>query len=71
MLNRAFGDIPQGEYESATEKFTNIPDWAKTELEEVFKSGIIDADDKGMLNTYEYVTAEEMESFINNVIAVF
>lgn len=71
MLSRAFGDIPQGEYESATEKFTNIPDWAKTELEEVFKSGIIDADDKGMFNTYEYVTAEEMESFINNVIAVF
>ena len=71
MLNRAFGDIPQGEYETVTNEFTNIPDWAKTELEEVFKSGIIDTDDKGMFNTDEYVTAEEMESFINNVIAVF
>lgn len=45
MLKRAFGDLPEPTGHNArialvADEFTDIPDWAKPELEDVFDAGI-------------------------------
>ena len=76
MLDRAFGGIPEikgyNKYIAIPqENFTDIPDWAETELADVFASGIVAGKAEGIFAPDDNVTAEEMKLFIQRVFRVF
>ncbi len=76
MLKRAFGEIPEiegaNEYIAfPAETFTDIPDWAETELSDVFDSGIVAGKAEGIFAPDDNVTTGEMELFIERMYRVF
>lgn len=76
MLERAFGDLPHPTGHNArvaipAETFTDVPDWAKTELADVFDAGIVAGTAPGIFSPDENVTAGQMKRFIERVYALF
>lgn len=76
MLRRAFGEIPEikgaNKYIAfPAETFTDIPEWAKTELSDVFASGIVAGKSEGIFAPDDNVTTDEMELFIERMYRVF
>ncbi len=76
MLRRAFGEIPEikgaNKYIAfPAETFTDIPDWAKTELADVFDAGIVAGKSEGIFAPDDNVTKDEMELFIQRMYRVF
>ncbi len=76
MLRRAFGEIPEikgaNKYIAfPAETFTDIPDWAKTELSDVFDAGIVAGKSEGIFAPDDNVTKDEMELFIQRMYRVF
>ncbi len=76
MLNRAFGGFPQlrGNNLRAAiprEEFTDIPEWARPELEPVFDAGIAAGTAEGIFSPDENVTAEQMELFVERVFTIY
>ena len=76
MLSRAFGKLPEPLGHNArvalqSGAFTDIPDWAKTELQPVLDAGIAAGTADGIFSPYDDVTKEQMELFIKRVYALF
>ncbi len=76
MLKRAFGEIPEikgaNKYIAfPAETFTDIPDWAQTELSDVFASGIVAGKSEGIFAPDDNVTTDEMKLFIERMYRVF
>ena len=69
MLKRAFGGFPvltgnNLRIAIPKESFTDIPDWAETELSDVFDAGIAAGTEDGKFSPDEPVTKEQMKLFI-------
>ena len=76
MLKRAFGDIPEIKGANAylaipTEDFTDIPEWAQTELDDVFAAGIVAGKAEGIFAPDDNVTVDQMDLFIERMYRVF
>ncbi|MCI9086024.1 MAG: peptidase [Clostridia bacterium] len=76
MLKRAFGELPEPTGHNKrvailTEEFTDIPEWAETELSEVFNAGIAAGTGEGVFSPDELVTKRQMELFIERVYSLF
>lgn len=76
MLKRAFGTLPESVGHNkrvgyTAENFNDIPDWAKSELKNVFDSGIVAGTGDGIFSPNENVTKEQMQLFISRVFALF
>ncbi len=76
MLKRAFGTLPvptghNKRVALSSEDFTDIPQWAQSELESVFDSGIAAGTAKGIFTPDANVTKEQMELFIKRVYALY
>ena len=76
MLKRAFGELPEPTGHNArvaipAENFTDIPEWAQTELADVFDAGIVAGTAEGIFSPDENVTTGQMELFIERVYSLF
>lgn len=76
MLKRAFGDLPSPTGHNArvaipAENFTDIPEWAVSELGDVFDAGIVAGTSEGIFSPDENVTKEQMQLFIERVYSLF
>lgn len=76
MLSRAFGKLPELTGHNAraalrSGDFTDIPDWAKTELAPVLDAGIAAGTADGIFSPYDDVTKEQLEMFIKRAYALF
>lgn len=76
MLKRAFGKMPElTEYTKRVaipkENFTDIPNWAEDELDDVFNAGIVAGTSDGIFSPDENVTDTQMNLFIDRTYAVF
>lgn len=75
MLERAFGKLPAPKGDNArsgytASSFTDIPAWAKTELSNVFATGIVAGTSATTFSPNEYVTEHQMQLFIQRVYAL-
>ena len=75
MLSRAFGTLPTPVGDNARSgysaaNFTDIPDWAKTELSNVFNAGIVAGTSATTFSPDANVTLEQMSLFISRVFAL-
>lgn len=76
MLKRAFGDLPEPTGHNArvalkAEEFTDIPEWAQPELENVFNAGIAAGTAENTFSPYDDVTKNQMNIFIRRVYALY
>ena len=75
MLSRAFGTLPELTGHNArvalkSGDFTDIPDWAKPELQPVLDAGIAAGTAEGIFSPSDDVTKEQMNLFIQRVYAL-
>lgn len=73
MLNRAFGTLPESSTSGAlsVDTFTDIPEWAKPEMEKILQSGIVQESSAGLFDPNETINAEQMEMYINRALELF
>lgn len=76
MLSRAFGTLPELTGHNArvalkSGDFTDIPDWAKPELQPVLDAGIAAGTADGIFSPSDDVTKEQMNLFIQRVYALY
>ena len=76
MLSRAFGTFPEltghnKRVALTSGDFTDIPDWAKSELQPVLDAGIAAGTADGVFSPYDDVTKEQLELFIKRAYALF
>ena len=76
MLSRAFGTLPELTGHNArvalkSGNFTDIPDWAKSELQPVLDAGIAAGTAEGIFSPSDDVTKEQMNLFIQRVYALY
>lgn len=75
MLSRAFGELPAPTGDSlrlgnASATFTDLPEWAVAELDNVFHSGIVAGTGDGKFMPSSNITTEQMQLFIRRVWAL-
>lgn len=75
MLNRAFGALPKPVGDNAraaypAANFTDVPEWAKNELQNVFDAGIVAGTSASTFSPDEPVTAAQMKLFIQRAWAL-
>ena len=75
MLQRAFGPLPQPLGDNARKaypaaNFTDVPDWAATELESVLAAGIVAGVSATAFSPQAYVTGQQLELFIDRTYAL-
>lgn len=75
MLERAFGKLPAPKGDNArsgysASNFTDVPAWAKKELENVFSSGIVAGTSATTFSPNNKVTMHQMELFIRRTYAL-
>lgn len=75
MLSRAFGTLPTPVGDNArsgydASNFTDVPDWAKSELANVFQTGIVAGTSATTFSPDQNVTLDQMELFIGRVFAL-
>lgn len=75
MIKRAFGELntPKGHYQrvyETTVTFTDIPDWAKVEVEELCKAGVLEGTASGELGISEPITKQEVQQIISRIYAL-
>jgi len=76
MLKRAFGKLPEisGHNKRVAypkEEYTDIPAWAKSELDSIFDAGVASAGKDGMFDSDSPVTEDEMNKMIKRVYSIF
>lgn len=76
MLSRAFGTLPELTGHNArvalkSGDFTDIPEWAKSELQPVLDAGIAAGTSEGIFSPSDDVTKEQMNLFIQRVYALY
>lgn len=76
MLSRAFGTLPELTGHNArvalkSGDFTDIPDWAKPELQPVLDAGIAAGTAEGIFSPTDDVTKEQMNLFIQRAYALY
>jgi|GEM_PF-77284 len=74
MLRRAFSELPKLDtnrlYSYIADgdvSFSDIPQWAETDVDALIASGLLVNEDDGMLNVREYVTADDMDILLRRV----
>ncbi len=69
MLNRAFGTLPETSDSQilSVEAFADMPTWAKPEMTEILKSGIVEE----VFSSDEILYAEQMEMYIERAVKLF
>ncbi|MDO4270071.1 MAG: M13-type metalloendopeptidase [Eubacteriales bacterium] len=75
MLQRAFGELPSPVGDNARKgypasNFTDIPNWAKSELKSVFEAGIVAGTSATAFSPDESVTMNQLNKFINRTYAL-
>lgn len=75
MLQRAFGELPAPKGDSAraavdASAFTDVPNWAKTQLKNVLDAGIVTANAEGNFGPRDTVSRQELETLIGRVYAL-
>lgn len=75
MLSRAFGDLPEPVGDSArwaydAGNFTDIPAWAKEELEDVWTAGIVAGTTATTFSANAPMTEEQLDTLIRRVYAL-
>ena len=75
MLSNAFGKLPKpvGDSERIAfpaAQFTDVPNWAKTTLENVFQAGIVSGTSDTTFSPKGTVTEEELDLLIRRVYAL-
>lgn len=76
MLSRAFGTLPELTGHNArvalkSGNFTDIPEWAKPELQPVLDAGIAAGTAEGIFSPTDDVTKEQMNLFIQRAYALY
>ncbi len=76
MLRRAFGELPELKGNSErmaypSSNFTDIPGWAKEELQDVLGSGIIAGTSETTFSPNDNLTMEQLDLFIRRIYALF
>ncbi len=71
MLKRAFGTLPNSSSSISIDTFTDIPEWAKSEMTEVLQSGIVEETSDGLFYPNETINAEQMKIYINQALELF
>ncbi|MCD7905323.1 MAG: M13 family metallopeptidase [Clostridiales bacterium] len=76
MLDRAFGDYPEIKGSSLITnntgaEYTDLPDWAKTEMSQVLAAGITDGTSRSTFGINENVTEAGLQKYLKRVYAVF
>lgn len=73
MLNRAFGTLPESSTSGvlSVDTFTDIPEWAKPEMEKILQSCIVQESSAGLFDPNETINAEQMEMYINRALELF
>lgn len=73
MLNRAFGTLPESSTSGvlSVDTFTDIPEWAKPEMEKILQSGIVQESSAGLFDPNETINTEQMEMYINRALELF
>ncbi|MGN1059698.1 MAG: M13-type metalloendopeptidase, partial [Clostridia bacterium] len=76
MLGRAFGDLPELKGNNLRlaipkESFTDIPQWAETELAPIFDAGIVAGTGEGQFSPDAPVTIGQMKTFIDRVYTLY
>lgn len=76
MFGRAFGDLPApvGNYARhamTTLTFSDVPDWAKQDVDKLIKAGILIGTDDGTMNANSNVTTGELDTMIRRAYALF
>ena len=76
MLGRAFGELPQLVGDNLRvaipkESFTDIPQWAQSELAPIFDAGIVAGTGEGKFSPDDPVTVGQMETFIDRVYTLY
>lgn len=74
MLRRAFGELPALEsnrlYSFIAEKdvsFSDLPAWAKDDVDQLIASGLLTNTDDGMLHAGQYITKVEAQTLLRRV----
>ena len=75
MLQRAFGNLPAPKGDSArwavdASAFTDVPNWAGKQLENVLSAGIAAPNEEGNLGPRDTVSRQELENLIGHVYAL-
>lgn len=75
MLERAFGGLPEPTGANAinafpAETFTDVPQWAETELTGVFRAGIVAGTGQGTMSPDRPVTEAELDLLVRRVYAL-
>jgi len=75
MLSRAFGELPAPKGDSArwavdSAAFTDLPNWAKSRLENVLAAGVVTPNGEGVLGARETVSRQELETLLQRVYAL-
>lgn len=75
MVSRAFGELPAPKGNTARiapkdVNFTDIPDWAKSPVDNLVNGGILVGTENGNLLANELVTSEQMDILIKRVFAL-
>lgn len=76
MLGRAFGEMPAPRGDNLrmmnpTAQFSDLPEWAVAEMQNVLSSGIIAGTGDGKFSPNDNVTTEQMQLFIHRVWSLF
>ncbi len=76
MLNRAFDTLPKPKGHNkrvmlTAKDFNDVPQWAQSELEAVFESGIIAGTSKNKFSPDDNITAAQLELFVERVYALY
>ncbi|UPW83140.1 M13-type metalloendopeptidase [Lysinibacillus sp. Ag94] len=72
MLSRAFGELPEpvgNDLRSGTfdVKFTDVPDWAKKDIDKLAKAGVLTGKPDGTLGANDNITINEFKKIIARV----
>ncbi|MCL1694485.1 M13-type metalloendopeptidase [Lysinibacillus sp. BPa_S21] len=72
MLSRAFGELPEpvgndlriGTFDV---EFTDVPDWAKKDIDKLVKAGVLTGNPDGTLGANDNITIEEFQNIIARI----
>ncbi|TVX89755.1 M13-type metalloendopeptidase [Paenibacillus agilis] len=75
MLSRAFGELPEPVGNDLRTRtfdvaFTDVPPWAKKDIDKLIKAGILTAKPDGSLGAYDPITNAEFQTIITRVWAL-
>ena len=76
MISRAFGTLPEPKGNDKRQNpqnvsFSDVPDWAKTEIDNLTSAGVVVGTDDGILSPDQTVTMEQVNLIVSRIWALF